>query len=141
MAAMPVVPAVQIALLLTALAIALPLLRATRDARRTRRRLERARSASGEVVAVEDVGGSPVPTVRYHVGDERHETRPRTPRPAARYLVGQPVDVRYDPQEPAWMTVEAVQGDARVPRPPRAVATAAVMTALVGAALVLQMLR
>ncbi len=136
-----VVLVVQVVLVLAAVAVALPLARAAGDARGARRRLARARTASGEVVAVEDVGGRVVPTVRYHVGDERHETRPRTPRPASRYLVGQPVDVRYDPQEPAWMTVEAVQGDARVPRPPRAVATGLVIAALVGVALVLQALR
>lgn len=141
MAAMPVVLVVQVVLVAAALALAVRLVLGARGTAATRARLARARTASGEVVAVADVGGQAVPTVRYHVGGERLETSPRTPRPGKRYLVGQPVDVRYDPQEPAWMTVESVQGDARVPRPPHAVATAVAAGALLAGAVALQLVR
>lgn len=138
---MTVALVVQAVLVLAAVAVVAHMLRAGGDVRLARRRLARARSASGEVVAVDDVGGLLVPTVRYHVDGARHETRPRTPRPASRYLVGQPVDVRYDPQDPAWMTVEAVQGDARVPRPPYAVASAVAVATFLAVAVVLQVVR
>ncbi|WP_136517769.1 MULTISPECIES: DUF3592 domain-containing protein [Cellulomonas] len=138
---MPVVLVVQVVLVVAAAALAVPAVLARRDATRTRRRLARARTASGEVVAVTEGAGGVVPTVRYFVGGERLEGVPRTPRPGARYLVSQPVDVRYDPQDPAWMTVEAVPGDARPPRAPRARASAAVAAVLLAAALLLQLLR
>ncbi|GIG29024.1 DUF3592 domain-containing protein [Cellulomonas marina] len=115
-------------------------LRAVRRASATRARVARARTASGEVVAVDAAEGRVVPTVRYHVGGERLEGPPRLPPPGSRYLVGQPVDVRYDPQEPAWMTIEAVQGDARVPRPRAAVAEVAAAVVLLVVAAVLAVL-
>ncbi|QGQ18073.1 hypothetical protein GC089_00795 [Cellulomonas sp. JZ18] len=137
--AMPVVVVVQVLLVVAAACLLVPVLLARRDAVRTRRRLARARTASGEVLAVTEEGGGTVPTVRYFVGGERLEGVPRTPRPGARYLVGQPVDVRYDPQEPAWMTVEAVPGDARVPRAPGARAAAVTAAVLLVAALLLRL--
>lgn len=141
MAAMPVVVVVQVVLVVAALAVLVPVVRGARQASATRARLARARTASGEVVAVAEVDGQAVPTVRYHVAGERLEASPRTPRPGKRYLVGQPVDVRYDPQEPAWMTVESVQGDARVPRPRHAVASSVVAGVLLVGAAALQLLR
>lgn len=137
---MPFVVVVQVLLVVAAAGLLVPVLRARREATRTRRRLARARTASGEVLAVGEEGGGTVPTVRYFVAGVRLEGTPRTPRPGARYLVGQPVDVRYDPDEPAWMTVEAVPGDARVPRTPHAVATVATAAALLVAAALLRLL-
>ncbi len=139
MAAMPVV-VVQVVLVAAAVALVTRVLWSARGATDARRRLARARTASGEVIAVADVDGQAVPTVRYHVAGARLEAIPRTPRPGKRYLVGQPVDVRYDPEEPAWMTVESVQGDARVPRPRHAVASTVAAGVLVLAAVLLQLL-
>ncbi|MFC8191560.1 DUF3592 domain-containing protein [Cellulomonas sp. NPDC057328] len=140
MAAMPVVVVVQVLLVAAAVALVARVLWSARSATDARRRLARARTASGEVVAVEAVAGQDVPTVRYHVAGARLEASPRTPRPGKRYLVGQPVDVRYDPEEPAWMTVESVQGDARVPRPRGAAASTVAAGVLVVAAVLLQLL-
>ncbi|QCB92331.1 DUF3592 domain-containing protein [Cellulomonas shaoxiangyii] len=138
---MSLVLVVQVVLVVAAVALVAPVLVSVRGSADARRRLARARTASGEVVAVTDVGGQAVPTVRYHVGSERLETTPRTPRPSARYLVAQPVDVRYDPQDPAWMTLEAVPGDARVPGARHAVASGVVAGVLLVAAAFLQLLR
>ncbi len=127
-----------LALVVAAVVLAVPAARDLRASRGVRERLGRARTASGEVVSVGARDGHVLPTVRYHVAGAALQTTPRTPPPGTRYLVGQPVDVRYDPEEPAWMTVEAVPGDARPPAPRRGRLLAAAAAALlVGAAALL----
>lgn len=81
-------------------------------ARRDRQRERRAVRAHGVVTDVDYSSEQQVfPTVRFVTADGQPvQARPASSSNAARFVVGQQVGLRYDPQRPDWILLDSLPG-------------------------------
>jgi hypothetical protein len=83
---------------------------ALRSAAADRARQRRARPAPGVVTELDHNASLQVfPTVRYTVDDGSVvQAQPQSSSNVPRFVVGQQVVVRYDPQDPRWMQIDGL---------------------------------
>jgi hypothetical protein len=83
---------------------------AWRGAMRDREHERRAVRAQGVVTQVEYSSEQQVfPTVRFQAADgQLLEAKPASSVNASLFAVGQPVGLRYDPQQPSWIAVDGL---------------------------------
>jgi len=81
-----------------------------RSARAAQARLRRAVPAQGVVTQVEWNASQQVfPTVCFTTADQREvHAQPHSSSNAARFAVGQRVQLQYDPHDPAWIAVDGL---------------------------------